>query len=55
MPAISPIGCYPFLVLGIGVSPAAALPVMLLPAILPIAVGMLLAVADRDALTNVRV
>jgi hypothetical protein len=43
------------LVFGVGLSPAAALPAMLLPAILPTAVGMLLAIADRDALTNVRV
>lgn len=38
-----------------GVSPVMAGAAMLLPAILPFTVGMLLALADRDALTNVRI
>lgn len=42
-------------VFGLGLSLHIAAPLMILPAILPFAVGMLLALADRDALTNVRV
>ena len=42
-------------VLGIGLGWGMTIAVMALPAILPFIVGMLLALADRDALTNVRV
>ena len=42
-------------VFGLGLGVSTAVPLMILPAVLPFAVGMLLALADRDALTNVRV
>jgi hypothetical protein len=44
-----------FEVLIVGASPVVGAASMLLPAILPFTVGLLLALADRDALTNVRV
>ncbi len=43
------------LVLFAGMPLAGAATIMLIPAILPFVVGMLLAVADRDALSNVRI
>jgi hypothetical protein len=44
-----------FSILAAGTPSAVALATMAIPAILPFVVGMLLALADRDALTNVRV
>ena len=41
--------------LGLAAPPAVVAAALLIPAILPFAVGMLLALADRDAIANVRV
>lgn len=46
---------FSLLALVLHVAPAAAAAAMLLPAILPFTVGLLLALADRDAIVNVRV
>lgn len=46
---------FSLLTLGLGAPPAVVAAALLIPAILPFAVGMLLALADRDAIANVRV